>query len=139
MMSSISSVRNYNNAAKVDKINNVRYSESLYVVVISNKTWRGLTPELRKTIADAARAAEEQVWEQLAQTEAEAYDLALQKGMTFETPSDDDILAWRACSSSIVEAFVNRSEFIGAKLLAAYGKLRSDPCCSQALQTQTGD
>jgi C4-dicarboxylate-binding protein DctP len=138
-MASVSAIRDYDVWREADTITNIRYSESLFVVLIDEKIWRSLSREHQKIIADAAVAAEMNIWERFAQTEAEAYDLALQKGMKIEALTADDTLAWRDCSSSILETFVSRTNEIGARLLAAYGKLRSDPCCSQALQSPTGD
>jgi C4-dicarboxylate-binding protein DctP len=139
IMAGIAAVQNYDILDKADTINNIRYSESLFVILIGEKTWQRLSPEQQNIVTDAARAAEVAIWQHFAETEAESYGLALQRGMKLETVTADDTLAWRACSSSILESFVSRTELIGARLLAAYGKLRSDPCCNQALQSPTGD
>ncbi len=139
VMSSIYAIQDGGNLEGLNIINNIGYSANLVIAVISRESWRSLTPDQRKIVTEAARAAEEIGWEHSAQSEAEAYDLALQKGMTIEPITADDIVAWRSCSSSMVEAFLNRTEFVGARLLAAYGKLRSDPCCNQPLQTETND
>lgn len=139
MMSSIYAIQDNDDVEGLNIINNISYSTSLFIAVTSKENWEILTRDQRTIIMEAARAAEESGWARSAQDEAEAFDLALQKGMTIETISADDILAWRSCSSAMLESFLNRTETIGAKLLAAYGKLRSDPCCSQPLQTQTND
>jgi hypothetical protein len=44
----------------------------------------------------------------------------------------EDVAAWRACSSSLLEAYMERTGEAGPKLFAAYGKLRTDACCREA-------
>jgi hypothetical protein len=63
---------------------------------------------------------------------AEAYALAVEKGMRIVEPSADDVAAWRACSAPLLEAYMQRAGEAGPKLFAAYGKLRTQPCCREA-------
>jgi hypothetical protein len=46
--------------------------------------------------------------------------------------SGDDVAAWRACSAPLLEEYMERAGRDGPKLFAAYGKLRTDPCCRDA-------
>jgi C4-dicarboxylate-binding protein DctP len=122
-----------------DIINNIRYYKNMIVVLVSEKSWRNLSDEQKKIIADAASTVESNIWEHFTQVEAEDYDYALQKGMRIAVLTGDDTLAWRACSSSILESYLGRTESIGARLLAAYRKLRDDPCCNEFIPSPTGD
>jgi C4-dicarboxylate-binding protein DctP len=136
---SVSAILSYEIWKKADTINSIRYAESLFVVLINEKVWLRLSAEQQRIISDAAAASEISIWDRFTESEAGTYELALQKGMRIAPVSSDDTFAWRACSSSILESFLNRTELSGARLFAAYGKLRNDPCCNQFLPSPTGD
>jgi C4-dicarboxylate-binding protein DctP len=136
---SLSAILSYEIWRKADTINNIRYAESLFAVLINEEVWRHLSAELQKIISDAAAASEISIWDHFTESEAGAYEQALQKGMRIAPVTSDDMLAWRACSSPVLEAFLDRTGLTGARLLAAYGKLRNDPCCNQFLPSPTGD
>ena len=42
----------------------------------------------------------------------------------------DDVAEWRVCSAPVVEAFMSKSGQLGQRLMDAYGRLRTQPCCS---------
>jgi hypothetical protein len=42
----------------------------------------------------------------------------------------DEVAEWRACSAPLVEDYMSKSGELGWRLMAAYGKLRTDPCCT---------
>jgi C4-dicarboxylate-binding protein DctP len=115
-----------------DTITNLRHAPSLFVVVINEKAWQGLAPEHQAILSELAQDAQKRMWERFAAIKAEAYAFAVQKGMkVIELPADD-VAAWRACSSSLLEAYMERTGEAGPKLFAAYGKLRTDACCREA-------
>jgi TRAP-type C4-dicarboxylate transport system substrate-binding protein len=83
-------------------------------------------------LSELAQEAQERMWKRFAEIKAEAYAFAMQKGMkVIELPADD-VAAWRACSSSLLEAYMERTGEVGPKLFAAYGKLRTEECCREA-------
>ncbi len=112
-------------------ITKLRYSEILFVVVINEKVWRDLPPEYQKIISGAARKVEQSIWRWYALLEADTYALAAEKGIAIHELTPEDIAAWRICSSLIMESFISDAGESGEKLMAAYGKLRADPCCNQ--------
>jgi C4-dicarboxylate-binding protein DctP len=124
---------------KADTISNIRYTENLFAVLINEKAWLRLSPEQQKIISSVAAASEIGIWDRFTESEARAYELVLEKGMRIAPVTTDDTLAWRACSSPILESFLDQTGAIGARLLAAYGNLRNDPCCNQFLPSPTGD
>ena len=63
---------------------------------------------------------------------AEAYAYATEKGMRIVELSKGDMEAWRACSAPLLESYIERAGPAGPKLFAAYGKLRTAPCCREA-------
>jgi TRAP-type transport system periplasmic protein len=117
-----------------EAIVNTRHAPSLYVVVINDRIWEGLAPEQQKALMETARELQERTWERFLKVEVEAYALAKDKGMNIYDLMPGDIEQWRACSSPLLEAYMERIGEPGQKLFAAYGKLRTDPCCRQAPQ-----
>ncbi len=112
-------------------ITKLRYSEILFVIVINEKSWQGLSEEHRKIILDAAQQVEQSIWRWYALLEADTYALAEEKGMKIQELISEDIAAWRICSSVIMEAFMADAGEVAEQLMSAYGKLRVDPCCNQ--------
>jgi len=114
-------------------VTKTHHAPLLFVVVVNQKIWESLSGEQQRILTDAARAAEERIWDRFSAIELDAYLFAMTKGIKTYELSTDDIKAWRICSSSMLESYVERSGAIGAKLFAAYAKLRTDPCCSTAV------
>ncbi|HZV20818.1 MAG TPA: TRAP transporter substrate-binding protein DctP [Hyphomicrobiales bacterium] len=129
-IASIASIRDYELWRKTDTITNIRHSENLFLVLINKSIWESLTPEQQQIVTTAARKAEDRIWAKFKQIVADTYSYAAQKGVKIQQLTPDDVIAWRVCSSSILESYMTRAGALGAKLFAAYGKLRTDPCCS---------
>src|SRR5262249_26039497 len=119
-----------------DTIVNTKHSPSLFIVVINNKVWESLSASQQQALSDAAGAGQERVWDLFAQVEGDAYAFAGSKGMKVYQPSPKEVVAWRECSAPVLESYVERIGDLGPKLFAAYGKLRTDPCCNNALPEQ---
>jgi C4-dicarboxylate-binding protein DctP len=115
-----------------DTIVNTKHSPSLFIVVINDKVWAGLSEKQRQILSEAAGVAQERMWDLFAKVEAEAYAFAEQKGMKVHEPSPKEVVAWRECSAPLLESYVDRIGDLGPKLFAAYGRLRTDPCCNNA-------
>ena len=119
-----------------DTITKTQHAPSLFIVVINEKVWQSLSPEHQHILLAAARDAQERIWDRFSTIEAEAYVFAAQKGMKVYELSPEDVVAWRACSSPLLESYMERVGDLGPKLFAAYGRLRTQPCCSHALGQQ---
>jgi hypothetical protein len=72
------------------------------------------------------------MWARFVTIRAEAYALAVEKGMRIVELRPEDIFAWRACSASLLETYMDRAGSAGSRLFAAYGRLRTDACCREA-------
>jgi C4-dicarboxylate-binding protein DctP len=131
-LTSIASISEYDLWNKAGIITNIRHSENIFVVVINQTIWQSLTPAQRDILTAAAQKAESAIWSQFKTTVAETYSLAASKGLKISRLSADDTIAWRVCSSAILESYLARAGELGSRLFEAYGKLRTDPCCSQA-------
>lgn len=115
-----------------DTIMNTQHTPSLYVIAISERVWQSLSPERRKIMEAVAADIQERTWDRYLATEAVAYSLAEQRGMEVYELTQHDFEDWRACSSPLLEAYMERTGDTGQQLFAAYGKLRTDPCCRDA-------
>jgi hypothetical protein len=72
------------------------------------------------------------MWARFVTIRAEAYALAVKKGMRIVQLGPEDIVAWRACSAPLLEKYIERAGLLGSRLFAAYGRLRTHPCCNEA-------
>jgi C4-dicarboxylate-binding protein DctP len=115
-----------------DTIMNTQHTPSLYILVINDKVWQGLSPEHQSVITTVATDVQERTWDRYVATEAVTYSLAEQRGMEVYELSPNEFSDWRACSSPLLEAYMERAGASGQKLFIAYGRLRTDPCCQEA-------
>jgi C4-dicarboxylate-binding protein DctP len=129
-IASMASVKDEELWRNIDTITNIRHSENLFLVVLNQKTFNALSPEQQSVLIAAAQKAEDSIWDKFQDIEAETYSFAASKGIKIRQLVPDDTVAWRVCSSSILESYMDRAGALGARLFAAYGKLRTDPCCS---------
>jgi C4-dicarboxylate-binding protein DctP len=113
-----------------DTITRTEHTALELVVIINKKAWQSLTRDHRAIIAAAARRAERDLRQHVAEIEAEAYAFARSKGMKIVELTPDDVAEWRACTAGIVEEYMDATGTLGGRLMAAYGKLRQDPCCT---------
>jgi C4-dicarboxylate-binding protein DctP len=112
-----------------DTITDLRHAPSLFVVVVNEKAWQGLTLAHRQIVSELAQDAQSDMWARVAANRADAYAFAKQNGMQIVEPRPEDVAAWRACTAPLLEAYMERAGKAGPKLFAAYGRLRTDPCC----------
>ncbi|MGA7325936.1 MAG: TRAP transporter substrate-binding protein DctP [Rhodomicrobium sp.] len=129
-VASIASVKDEELWRKIDTITNIRHSENLFLVVINQKSFESLSVEQQRIVMEAAEKAEKDIWSKFHEIETEPYQFAASKGIKIQELVPDDTVAWRICSSNILESYMERAGGLGARLFAAYGRLRADPCCS---------
>jgi C4-dicarboxylate-binding protein DctP len=117
-----------------DTITRTEHAPVEFLVFINEKVWQSLSPAHQAVMTAAARKAEQDLRDRMAETEADAYGLARDKQMTVHQLTPDEVAEWRACSAGMMEDFMSTSGEIGRRLMAAYGKLRTDPCCTAGPQ-----
>lgn len=128
-MTSAASLRDYDLSRRTDTISDIRHSANIMVVLVNDDIWRKLSKAHQAAVTKAAMSAEAAGWSGFEAREAEISAYAKAKGMTVQRPADSELFEWRACSSDILEQFMARAGEAGDQLLAAYGRLRADPCC----------
>jgi C4-dicarboxylate-binding protein DctP len=118
-----------------DTITRTLHAPIEFFLIVNERVWQSL-PEAHKTvIVEAARAEERQSRENVAKIEAGLYAEFQEKGMTVHDLTPDQVADWRACSASIVEAYMANNAELARQLMAAYGRLRTDPCCTAGPST----
>jgi C4-dicarboxylate-binding protein DctP len=133
----IMTVREHELWRVADTVTNLRYAPSLFMVVIDEKAWQKLTPEQQVVLVELGQDAQSFMWTRFATVRAQAYALAVEKGMRIVQLRHEDIVAWRACSASLLETYMERAGALGSRLFAAYGRLRTHPCCNEAPEDMT--
>jgi C4-dicarboxylate-binding protein DctP len=128
-MASSAAIKTYDLWRKTDTISDIRHSANILVIMINEDVWQKIPPDQKAIVLDAAKNAEAASWADFDESNAEIYRYASAKGMSVKRPTADELVEWRVCSSSILESFMSRAGRAGAELLAAYGRLRADPCC----------
>jgi hypothetical protein len=56
--------------------------------------------------------------------------LAKSKNVKLKELTADQVADWRACSAGMLADYMDKNAESAHKLMAAYRKLRTDPCCS---------
>jgi C4-dicarboxylate-binding protein DctP len=113
-----------------DTITRTDHTGTEFLVIINAKTWQGLTDEHKAVMTRAARASERAIRDNTARLEEKAYEFVRSKGMKVYELSPDQIAEWRACSADVLDGYMSRGGDLERQLLSAYGRLRTDPCCS---------
>ena len=115
-----------------DTITRTWHAPVEYVAFINEKAWQSLSPSQQTLTLDVARKVEQEMRDRLAGIEAEYYKFALGKGMKVYDLTPDQVADWRACSAEVIDRYMDDHPEMARRLLEAYGKLRTEPCCSAA-------
>jgi C4-dicarboxylate-binding protein DctP len=130
IMTSITGVQSRELWKATDTITRTEHAAAEFLVMINDKVWQSLGARVQAAVAEAAKVVEQELRDAMADIEAEAYAFALGKGMKVLELGPDHVAEWRACSAPLVDEFMNEGGELASKLMAAYGKLRQQPCCS---------
>jgi C4-dicarboxylate-binding protein DctP len=113
-----------------DTITRTEHAAIEFVVIINEKIWQSLMASHRAIIVEAARKAERTLRDQIAGIEARAYAFAREKRMRIYDLTPDQVAEWRACSTGLLDAYMKNPGMQVRQILDAYGRLRTEPCCS---------
>jgi len=118
-----------------DTITRTLHAPIEFFLIVNEKVWQSLPEHHRAIITEAARNEERQSRQNVMEIEAGLYTIFRQKGMTVHDLTPDQVSDWRACSATIVEDYIQNNADLARQLMAAYGRLRTDPCCSSGPPT----
>ena len=113
-----------------DTITFTAHSPIVFFLVISEKTWQSLSLGHRAAIAQAASKVETEIRSHQSEFEARASAFAKSKNVKLQELTPDQVAEWRACSAGMLADYMDRNGERALQLMEAYGKLRTDPCCS---------
>jgi TRAP-type C4-dicarboxylate transport system substrate-binding protein len=114
----------------LDTVADTRHFADGMLILINEPVWQSLLPEHRRIVAEAAAEAQKAILVDLQKREIEGYALAAKNGMKVHEITPDEVAEWRVCSAPVLEAFMSKSGELGQRLMDAYGRLRTQPCCS---------
>jgi C4-dicarboxylate-binding protein DctP len=101
-----------------------------YFLFINERTWQSLSPAHQAIVTEAARAVESEGYDRLAKVEASMERFISEKGARIAHLSPDNVADWRACSADMVADYMDKNGELARRLMVAYSKLRTDPCCT---------
>jgi C4-dicarboxylate-binding protein DctP len=101
-----------------------------FFLIIGEKTWQSLSPAHQAIMTEAARAVESEGYERVAKVEASVERFISEKGAKVVQMTPDNVADWRACSADMVADYMDRNGELARRLMVAYSKLRTDPCCA---------
>ncbi len=130
LMTGITSVESRELWKLLDTITRTEHAALEFPVIINEKVWQSLSDTHKTIISAAAKKVERDLRESMADVEAKAYAFARAKGMKVHELTPDEVAEWRACSAGIMDDYMTSAGDVAYKLMGAYGKLRTLPCCS---------
>ncbi len=101
-----------------------------FLVLINENNWRQLSEEQQRIVINEARTVERRARERAALLETAGYEFARSKGMRIYELTPTDVADWRACSADVFTNYLEQAGELTSKLMAAYARLRQQPCCS---------
>jgi C4-dicarboxylate-binding protein DctP len=113
-----------------DTITRTEHAASEFPVIINEKIWQSLAPHQQSLIVGASRKVERDLRDQMVDIEAKAYAFASDKNIKIYQLAPDDVSEWRACSAGLLDDYMKEGGELASRLMAAYGRLRTLPCCS---------
>jgi C4-dicarboxylate-binding protein DctP len=134
-MGSITSVEPRELWKVADTITMTHHVPIEFMLLINERTWQSLSPAHQAIVAEAARDVERATRERVVEIEKEAYAFAQAKGMHVLALTSDQVAEWRACSADVLLDYMGLNSDLVRRLVAAYGRLRSLPCCTSAPST----
>jgi C4-dicarboxylate-binding protein DctP len=114
-----------------DTITRTEHAALEFVVVINEGVWQKLTESQRQAMTEVAREVEVRLRQKMAAVDEAAYAFARSKAMTIRSLTPDETAQWRACSAPVLEAYIAHPADSVREVLAAYGRLRTKPCCTE--------
>ena len=114
----------------VDTVTFTNHTPIAFFYIINEKKWQSLSRAHRAVILQAAVKVEAAFADAPATSEARGRAFAEKHGIKLHELTSDQVAEWRACSAGMLSEYMDRVGEGARKLMAAYGRLRTDPCCS---------
>jgi C4-dicarboxylate-binding protein DctP len=118
-----------------DTVTYTSHSPVEFFLVINEKTWQSLSPAHRTIVTEAARKVERELTDRQTANEATDRAFAAGKGIAIHELNPDQVAEWRACSAGMLADYMDKHGQRAHRLMDAYGRLRTQPCCTNAPST----
>lgn len=118
-MTGVSSVKSRKLWEVMNTITVTNHADIEALVVVNTEWWNELSSEHQEIISKAAKAAEADVRDRIAEIESEAYDAAREAGMNVYSLTDEELLAWQKTSESVIENYKKNAGELGVALIKA--------------------
>lgn len=103
------------------------------IAAMNEAFFQSLSDRHKAIVLDAAKAADAEAAQLLAESESTAYRILADKKLATIVPlTADQLELWRICSSDVLTDFLDQAGSLGHELMSAYGRLRLQPCCNKA-------
>jgi|SRR5262245_51992530 C4-dicarboxylate-binding protein DctP len=116
----------------VDTVTFTHHTPITFFLVMNERRLQSLSTVHRAAIAQAAAKVEVEIRGFQAASEGRARAFAGKHNVRLQELTSDQVADWRACSAGMLARYMDRAGEGARKLMAAYGRLRTDPCCSAA-------
>jgi C4-dicarboxylate-binding protein DctP len=107
----------------IDHVTLIHHIRKVFVVLINDRLWQGLSEEQRGILKKAAMEAEQAALNRDIVLDREAIAILAQHGMNISEAAPAELDEWKACSSPVSEIFLAKSGETGEKIMAEYRKL----------------
>ncbi len=118
-MTGVSGVKSRKLWEVMDTITVTNHADIEFVVVVNTDWWNKLSPEIQDHIREAARVAQADVRDRMAQIEKDAYAAAKENGMTVVEISEEDLAKWKEVSQPVYDDYLKAAGAAGEKVLEA--------------------
>jgi C4-dicarboxylate-binding protein DctP len=118
-----------------DTVTFTHHSPIVFFLVINEKRWQSMSTAHRDAIAQAASKVEIEIRSHQSQSEARTSAFAKSRNVKLQELTPDQVAEWRACSAGMLAAYMDKNGDRARKLMDAYGRLRTDPCCTAGPST----
>lgn len=120
-----------------DTITRTWHAPIEFLFVVNEKLWQSLSEDDRAILTGVALEEEQRSRKNFSEIDGGLYTLFREKGMTVHDLTPDQVADWRACSASLIEDYIEKHAELAQQLMAAYGRLRTQPCCTSNQSTGT--
>jgi TRAP-type C4-dicarboxylate transport system substrate-binding protein len=124
------SLRNLGLWKFTDTVTFTSHSAFVWFLIVNERKWQSLSPAHRDVIAQVARKVEGGFDAIREETDAAVRALAKSKNVKLKELTANQVADWRACSAGMLADFMDKNGEGARKVIDAYRKLRTDPCCS---------
>jgi C4-dicarboxylate-binding protein DctP len=107
----------------MDTLTRTNLASMQSVVVINEPFWQRLSAQDQAIIKAAAQAADAEAHAIATRMDTSAYQELASNGMKIVDLNNDELQAWRICSSDVLQDFIARSGTDGHELMVAYGRM----------------